>query len=265
MNLNSIADIQLLRESLDVECKLALGENGRGALPKDFWPTYSAFANTEGGVVLLGLREKQGEFVLENISDPAKVRKELFDGLNNRQKVSANLLTDRSVQEFVIEGKTLLAVEIPRASRTQRPVFLTTNPLDGHTYRRSNDGDRRVPDVEVKRMLAEQVEDSRDDRILHGYDFDDLCMETFRAYRQVFANREPAHPWNALDDIEFLKQLGGWRQDRQTGESGLTLAGLLMFGWMRTIHESLPNYMLDYQERAEARTERRWIDRLIHR
>lgn len=262
MNLNSLADIQLLRESIDVECKLALGENGQGALPKDFWPTYSAFANTEGGVVLLGLREKRGEFVLENISDPGKVRKELFDGLNNRQKVSANLLTDRSVKEFVIEGKTLLAVEIPRAPRTQRPVFLTTNPLDGHTYRRSNDGDRHVPDVEVKRMLAEQVEDSRDDRILHGYDFDDLCMETFRAYRQVFANREPAHPWNALDDIDFLKQLGGWRKDRQTGESGLTQAGLLMFGWMRTIHEVLPNFMLDYQERAEARAEKRWIDRL---
>lgn len=262
MNLNSLADIQLLRESLDVECKLALGEHGQGALPKDFWPTYSAFANTEGGVVLLGLREKHGTFVLEGIQDVAKVRKELFDGLNNRQKVSANLLSDHSVTEFVIEGKSLLAVEIPRASRSQRPVFLTTNPLDGHTYRRSNDGDRHVPDVEVKRMLAEQVEDSRDDRILHGYDFDDLCMETFRAYRQLFANREPAHPWNALDDIEFLKQLGGWRKDRQTGESGLTLAGLLMFGWMRTIQEALPNYMLDYQERAEARAERRWTDRL---
>lgn len=262
MTLNSLADIQLLRESIDVECKLALGEHGQGALPKDFWPTYSAFANTEGGVVLLGLRERQGTFVLEGIQDVAKVRKELFDGLNNRQKISANLLSDRSVQEFVIEGKTLLAVEIPRAPRTQRPVFLTTNPLDGHTYRRSNDGDRHVPDLEVKRMLAEQVEDSRDDRILQGYDLDDLCIETFRAYRQVFANREPAHPWNALDDIEFLKQLGGWRKDRHSGESGLTLAGLLMFGWMRTIQEALPNYMLDYQERAEARAERRWIDRL---
>ncbi|MCG6118891.1 MAG: putative DNA binding domain-containing protein [Aquimonas sp.] len=262
MNLNSLTDIQLLRESLDIECKLALGEDGRGALPRDFWPTYSAFANTEGGVVLLGLREKHGTFVLEGIQDVAKVRKELFDGLNNRQKVSANLLNDHAVKEFVIDGKTLLAVKIPRATRTQRPVFLSTNPLDGHTYRRSNDGDRRVPDVEVKRMLAEQVEDSRDDRILQGYDFDDMSMETFRAYRQVFANREPAHPWNALDDIEFLKQLGGWRKDRHTGESGLTLAGLLMFGWMRTLQEALPNYMLDYQEQVEAGADRRWIDRL---
>ena len=262
IDITSIADLELLRESLDLECKLAAGRDGRGTLPDDFWPTYSAFANTEGGVVVLGVREKQHQFLLEGIANIAKVRKELFDGLNNRQKVSANLLTDASVREVALEGRTLLVIDIPRATRKQRPVHLTTNPFAGHTYRRLNDGDRPLPDDEVRRMIAEQVEDSRDDRILRGYGFEDLCMETFRAYRQVFANREPVHPWNTLDDLEFLRQLGGWRKDRETGESGLTLAGLLMFGWMATIQEELSNYMLDYQERPEAKTELRWVDRI---
>lgn len=261
ITLHSPADLELLRESIDLECKLAAGRDGKGALPEDFWPTYSAFANTGGGVVVLGVREKKGQFHLEGIANPAKVRKELFDNLNNRKQVSANLLSDASVQEVELDGRTLLVVEIPRANRKQRPVHLTHNPF-GHTYRRLNDGDRVLPDEEVKRMLAEQVEDSRDDRILKGYHLDDLCEETLRAYRQVFANREPAHPWNALDDQEFLRQIGGWRRDRETDTAGLTLAGLLMFGWMSTIHEALPNYMLDYQERPEARTELRWVDRV---
>ena len=262
IEIQSIADIELLRESVDLECKLAAGRDGQGALPEDFWPTYSSFANTQGGVVVLGVREKQLQFSVEGIANIAKVRKELFDALNNRNKVSANLLDDASVREVVLEGRTILVIDIPRATRKQRPVHLTTNPFAGHTFRRLNDGDRPLPDDEVKRMLAEQVEDSRDDRILRGYDFNDLCMETFRAYRQVFANREPGHPWNALEDLEFLRQLGGWRKDRETGESGLTLAGLLMFGWMTTIQEELPNYMLDYQERPEAKIEQRWVDRL---
>lgn len=262
IDIQSIADLELLRESVDLECKLALGRDGLGALPEDFWPTYSAFANTEGGVVVLGVRDKQGQFTIEGITSVAKVRKELFDSLNNRQKVSANLLTDASVREVTLDGRTIFVIEIPRANRKHRPVHLTTNPFAGHTYRRLNDGDRPLPDDEVRRMIAEQVEDSRDDRILRGYDFSDLCMETFRAYRQVFANRDPAHQWNALDDMEFLRQLGGWRKDRETGENGLTLAGLLMFGWMTTIQEELPNYMLDYQERPEARIEQRWADRL---
>lgn len=231
-------------------------------MPEDFWPTYSAFANTQGGLVVLGMREKQGHFSVEGIANLLKVRKELFDSLNNRQKVSVNLLTDAAVRELILDGKTILLIEIPRAPRKQRPVFLTTNPLGGHTYRRLNDGDRPLPDDEVKRMLAEQVEDSRDDRILRGYDFDDLDAATFRSYRQVFTNRDPGHVWNGYEDREFLRHIGGWRKDRETGESGLTLAGLLMFGQMVTIQEELPNYMLDYQERPEAKTEVRWIDRI---
>ena len=261
IEIRSHADLALLRESVDLECKLAAGRDGQGAVPEDFWPTYSAFANTEGGVVVLGLRERQGHFTAEGIANVAKVRKELFDALNNREKVSANLLNDQTVREVTLDGRTLLVIEIPRARRKQRPVYLTTNPLSGHTYRRLNDGDRTVPDEEVKRMLAEQVEDSRDDRILRGYGFPDLCEESFRAYRQVFANRDSAHPWNALEDLEFLRHLGGWRQDRESGESGLTLAGLLMFGWMHTIQEELPHYMLDYQERPAAKVESRWTDR----
>jgi ATP-dependent DNA helicase RecG len=262
IEIQSIADLELLRESVDLECKLAVGRDGMGALPEDFWPTYSSFANTEGGIVLLGVSEKSGRFVIEGIVNIPKVRKELFDGLNNRQKVSVNLLSDAQVWELTLEGKTLLVVQVPRATRKQRPVYLTTNPFANHTYRRLNDGDRPLPDDDVKRMLAEQVEDSRDDRILHGYDLDDLDIGTFRAYRQVFVNRDPGHPWNSADDREFLRQIGGWRKDRETGRSGLTLAGLLMFGQMAAIQEEMPYYMLDYQERAEAKTEKRWIDRI---
>lgn len=262
MDVTSLEDLSLLRETVSLECKLAHGRDGKGALPEDFWPTYSAMANTDGGVVILGLRERKGQFEVAGIENPDKVRTELFNNLNNRQKVSANLLSDAQVREWSVDGKTLLVVEIPRARRQQRPVHLSRNPLDGNTYRRLNEGDRPVPDEDVKRMLAEQVEDSRDDRVLRNYGFDDLDMGTFRAYRQVFANRDPGHPWNAEDDLAFLQKIGGWRKDRETGEAGLTLAGLLMFGQLHTIQEALPLYMLDYQERPEARTERRWIDRL---
>ena len=119
-----------------------------------------------------------------------------------------------------------------------------------------------MTDEEVKRMLADQVEDSRDDKILPHYELADLDMGTFQAYRQVFSNRDPGHPWNTLPDEAFLQKIGGWKRNRETGEQGLTLAGLLMFGQMHVIQDILPFYMLDYQERPEARTERRWVDRL---
>jgi predicted HTH transcriptional regulator len=262
IKITSLADLELIRESVDLEFKLSVGKDGNGTLPQDFWPTYSAFANTEGGVIVLGVRERKHQFIVEGINDSDKVRRELFDGLNNRQKISANLLSDTSVQDVLINGLTVLLIDVPRATRKQRPVYITTNPFAGHTFRRLNDGDRVVPDNDVKRMLAEQVEDSRDDRILKGYDLVDLDLSTVQTYRQVFANRDPGHLWNGKDDREFLRLIGGWRRDRETGESGLTVAGLLMFGQFGAIQDELPNYMVDYQERPQAKAENRWIDRI---
>ena len=261
-SINSLEDLPLLRETVELECKLAQGQHGQGEVPKDFWPTYSAMANTHGGVVLLGVREKDGVFSIAGLANPAKVRADLFNNLNNPGKVSANLLTDADVQELALQGQTILLVRIPQATRKQRPVFLNGQPLD-HTYKRLNDGDRACDEETVKRMLAEQVEDERDARILSHFGMDDIDMEGLRIYRQMLKDEKPGHPYLEQDDFAFLQSLRGWRRDRSTGAEGLTLAGLLMFGRWSAIQEAVPHYFLDYQERPEAKTELRWVDRLV--
>lgn len=259
---HSLDDLSLLAETADLECKLSQGEDGKGALPKDFWLTYSAMANAHGGTVLLGVQEKQGRFSVAGIEDIEKVRRDLFNNLNNPTKVSVNLLSDADVTTQTIEGKSILVVQIPPAPRKQKPVYLNGQPL-GNTWRRLNDGDRRCDDEEVKRMMVEQVEDERDRRILRRYTMADLDLESLRVYRQMLRDEKPGHPFLDLDDFEFLRQIGGWRRDRESGEEGLTLAGLLMFGKWSAIQEAVPHYFVDYQERPEARTENRWVDRLV--
>lgn len=40
-----------------------------GGFPhKEFWPTYSSFANTDGGVIIIGVKEKNGNFYSEGLS-----------------------------------------------------------------------------------------------------------------------------------------------------------------------------------------------------
>lgn len=261
IELKTIDDIALLSESSDLECKRAGGKDGKGELPKDFWESYSALANTDGGTVLLGIKEKDGQFQLHGIERIEKVQKDLFDTANNSGKVSVNLLSNSSVEVVTIEGKQILRITVRRASREERPVYLNGNPL-GNSFIRMHEGDQRLSDEAVKRMLAEQAEDSRDTKILKGFDIEDLCEESLRTYRQVFTNRQPDHPWNALEMRPFLQRIGAWRTNRETGEQGLTAAGLLMFGYHTTIQEAFPYYMLDYQERPEAKAEKRWVDRI---
>ena len=262
---NTLEDIAALSESVELECKLAAGQDGKGKLPADLWTTYSAFANTHGGVILLGVREKPiGRFHLEGVSNPQRLITDLFNTLNNPSKLNCNLLSDRDVQQVELDGKTLLLIRVPAANRKQKPVYLNGNPLNGNTYRRLHDGDRKCDDATVRRMLAEQVQDSLDTRILQGFTLDDLDKETLHAYRNMLATHKPDHPWNAPDDAEFLRLFGGWRTDRETGEQGLSLAALLMFGHGAAITEAAPYYFLDYQELPEqGDSDTRWLDRVV--
>ncbi len=268
IEIRTLADIEALEETDEVECKLASGQDGQGKLPDDFWPTYSAFANNRGGIVILGLKEYKGakdarpRFELDaGIRNPQKVRTELFNLLNNRQKVSVNLLSDADVAVVPVDGKNVIVIRIPQATRRQKPVHLNGNPL-GHTYRRLHEGDRPCDDETVKRMLAEQIEDSRDNRILHGYSFNDLSLDTLQVYRQALRDKTPTHPFLEFDNLGFLTKIGGWRTDRESGIAGLTVAGLLMFGDGEAIRDEFPNYFLDYQERPEPKIELRWVDRI---
>ncbi|WP_194864922.1 ATP-binding protein [Alloalcanivorax profundimaris] len=260
--ISSLEDIAALKEGVDVECKLAQGRDGKGKLPKDFWETYSAFANTHGGDIFLGIREcANGRFEIAGVKDPGKIIDELWTGVNNPQKSSHCVLHDRWIKVVTIEGISAVHVHVPKAARKQRPVYLNGNPLTG-TYVRFNSTDQRQSEEAVRRMLAEQVEDARDGEILVGYGVEDLDIDSYNQYRQMYINRQPDHPWNQLGPQEFLYRIGGWRKDRESGRSGLTRAGLLMFGHLTAIREAFPNFMLDYQERPEPKAELRWVDRL---
>ncbi|MGO2497340.1 MULTISPECIES: RNA-binding domain-containing protein [Vibrio] len=258
--IQDLVDLQTLSESAELEFKLAQGQDGKGKLPDDFWPTYSAMANSRGGYVVLGVREKKGQLTLAGIEAIEVVRKQLFDIAGNNAKVNMNLLTDDNVQVATIDGKSLLVIEIPAARRDQKPVYLKNQPMK-ETYTRLHEGDHRCSEEQVKRMMAEQVEDSRDDKILTGFDFTDIDMDSLKAYKNLFAVAKPQHPWLELDLFELFKKLGGWRKDRQAGVEGITLAGVLMFGTWDAIQDAVPNYFVDYRERDEASVER-WIDRL---
>jgi predicted HTH transcriptional regulator len=258
----TLEDLSTLAESVDVECKAAQGRDGKGELPDDFWKSYSAMANGDGGVIWLGIQEKpRGTFRAVGLADIERVRKAIWDNLHNRKQISVNLLSEQQIAPVTVAGKTVLRVEVPRASRQAKPVHLGSNPLGG-TYLRRHEGDYQADDEAVRRMMAERIEDSRDERVLKGFDFSDLDMDTVAAYRNRFSAVKPGHVWADLSVPDFLERIGATGKHREENYSGLRLAGLLMFGRAEVIRDALPHYMVDYQERPEAKTERRWIDRL---
>jgi len=241
-------------ESDDLEFKSA-----KGGLPKSLWETYSAMANTHGGVILLGV-EDDGRII--GVEDVVRLKCDLWNTLNNRGKVNLNLLTDADVATVEQAEGTILAIHVPRANRYQRPVFIGQNPLAG-TYRRNYEGDYHCTEQEVARMLSDRSEEPADSRIIEHYTLEDVDLRSLQQYRNHFASLRPTHPWNSEDDLMFLTKLGGWRKDRAQGIEGLTVAGLQMFGKDDSLREALPQYHVDYREKLSGDANVRWTDRLV--
>lgn len=266
-----IRNIQDFNNYLDTllnqtECDDIEFKSAAGGFPSSFWETYSAFANTDGGTIVFGVKETNGKFSLNGLSEEQieKYKKDFWNGVNNPSTISCNLMNENNVRDAEYKGYRFLLFFIPRASKDQRPVFKTTDPYNG-TYKRNYEGDYKCSKKEVRRMFADADDQHpADSRILKNYTMDDIDMETIRAYRQKFSISSPDHPWLILNDIDLLKKLGGYRKDRETGEEGFTVAGLLMFGKSESITdiECTPNFFPDYREHLTEDENVRWTNRI---
>jgi ATP-dependent DNA helicase RecG len=256
MTLDQLLEALRLGESQDIEFKAA-----EGGLPRSLWETMSAFANTDGGTLVLGVAERDGVFVVEGVRKPEALLKAFWDAHNNPQKLNRPVCRESDVVVVPLDRHKLLCIHVPRAPRQQRPVFINGNPLLG-TYKRNYEGDYRCTETEVRQMLRDAGDEALDSQILDGFDLDDLDADTLAAYRNRFASRDPDHPFLALNEPDFLERIGALRRDRRSGAEGLTLAGLVMFGRERSLLDALPHFHLDYQEQLSSDPEERWTYRL---
>lgn len=247
-------------EAVDWEFKAA-----QGGFPNTVWDTYSAMANTDGGVIILGVEEADDHYEVRGVPNPDQTKRTFWNGVRNQQLVSVCVVNNDHVRSVEVAGQTLVAIHVPRATRQQRPVYRGRNPLSG-TYRRNEDGDYLCTPDEVRRMLAEQTGESLDTTILEGFGIEDLDPVSLQQYRQRWASREPDHPFLSQPEREFLESIGGYRVDRQSRLEGITTAGLLMFGKSRAILDphGVPGFHLDYREWLSESPEDRWTDRVTY-
>ena len=134
-------------ENNRIEAKKALG-----GLPHSIWETYSAFANTLGGIILLGVEEyKDKTLHTVDLPDPEALVREFWDALNDPDKASVNLLTSKHIRIENVNGDRIIVIEIPRAPRYCKPVFVYGNPVTG-TYRRNGEGDCHCSEEEMRAM-----------------------------------------------------------------------------------------------------------------
>ena len=230
--------IERYRENNRLEAKRA-----QGGFPHSVWETVVSFANTVGGLILLGVIEDENHaFHPVTLPDPQHLIDQFWLQIRNPHQISINLLQPQDVWIQPLQGKSIVVIQIPRAQKSQKPVYLGSSPFTG-SYLRSGEGDMRCAVDQVQTMLEERYHQLPDNRPLKDALPEDLDETQILAYRQYYRQCNPQSDWNAAQDMCFLTHINalGFDADQVLRPS---CAGMLMFGRQKAMQRWFPDLRL---------------------
>ena len=172
--------------------------SNKNDIPYGALEVYSAFANSNGGTIVLRIEETS-----KNIFESAKLslkeietlQKGFWDAINNSQKVSVNILVDKDVYVDDYDGYPVLVINVKRASRYEKPVYINNNLYNG-TYRRNHEGDYHCSKQEIDLMIKDSSSQSNDKTCLEEFTINDLNLESISSYKQMLKASNPGHIFN---------------------------------------------------------------------
>lgn len=239
----NLFNIEAYQENNRIEAKRATG-----GFPHSLWETYSAFANTIGGLILLGVEElPDRSFRVVGIPNSAEYLDIFWSHIMNPYEVSVNILSEQDVYIQTFESKDVMVIEVPRASRHSRPIYLGGNPFTG-SYRRDGEGDYHCTPEEVRSMLRDREDAPMDLAPVPFLSIEDLSLSSISHFRSLMASLSPEHMLNTVPNREFLLATGAATTDPLRHILPPTIAGLLLFGHFSVIQQTLPFYHVEYRE-----------------
>ena len=146
--------LQQYKENNRIEAKQAVG-----GLPHSIWETYSAFANSDGGLILLGVAEKKTDKTLYSVKlpDPWRLIAQFWEKVNDPRIVSKNILRKSDVTVELVGGNEIVVICVPKAKKTDKPIYIAGN--QDMAYYRRGEGDIRIPQERLEKMREESAKE----------------------------------------------------------------------------------------------------------
>ena len=201
-------------------CEIKSASRG---LPQSTGDTLSAFANGAGGIVVLGVSEKDGFVPVSDFDAKAMqdaVSTLCDDGMEPPLRPDVDLV--------ILEGRPALMVTIRELPPRDKPCYVKKKGLRSGSFIRTGDGDRRLTDYEIDRLLEEHEQPRHDASIVRDASMEDLDPGLVNG---LIARERAIHPRvsGALSDEMILLNLVVAKHDDQ-GVMRPTLGGLLALG-----------------------------------
>ena len=229
METNTAELIENLRRSQaengQVEVKAAAG-----GFPKSVLETVSAFANGDGGTILLGLTDPaEGLQPVEGFNAQA-VHDASVEAI--RSKITPRPPVDIHIEAVDIEAAEgqhrLVRIDVLPGDPTQKPYYIEAHGMYNGSYQRVGEADIRLTKYEIDRLLENRSQPRYDEELISEASFKDLSPTLVSAYVARLREEQP-RVFAALSDREVLLQARILRIDSE-GREVPTLGALLAMG-----------------------------------
>ena len=132
-------------------------KSAEGGAPKSIPDTISAFANTNGGTVIFGIRERRGFHAVDIDAKAVQA----YCAQAARELVEPPQAIDISILQF--EGKPVVVANVPEASAAAKPCYIRKIGRVHGSYIRTGDGDHKMSPYEIDRFIENQHRVARND------------------------------------------------------------------------------------------------------
>ena len=231
------------------------GEHGQVECKASAWQLHGhlgdglGLANTNGGILLLGIAERGGRFEVAGLVDAVKTQHDLVSGLREMLNVPVAAQVEPLVVNVSDAERVLLwAAYIPEAIAYQKPVYIRSQGLDKGCYNRVGGHDMPCTEDDLARFFQDRALIDPDMLPVPMAQRAELDAGQIRAFRQLVATQNPASSVLGYDDDDLLRAYGALSQPK--GETGWlpTVAGVLMFGTPALIQRCSPAFRVDLIE-----------------
>lgn len=196
-------------------------KSGSGGFPRSVVESVVAFANGDGGTVLIGVDESCG-FAVVPVPEIASYRDRLAQ-LSRDEVTPALQIT---IDIVPVEDGLVLVALVPPARPDQKPVYVTSKGVSTGAYIRSGDGDRRMTEAEIALTIGARTQPRYDIEAVEGTAVPDLDQGSLlRTLQRV---RAGSTALRTAEDVVVLRRLNILTAARD--HAPVTLAGLLTYG-----------------------------------
>lgn len=218
-------------EGITIEFKEA-----KKKLPDSLFESICSMLNRNGGHIFLGVKDN-GD-IMGVYKDYIKdMKKDFVSQCNNPEKLFPTAHLD--IKEYVDGEKHILYIYVYESS----DVHKTANKI----YDRNEDGDFDITSntTLISNLYIRKSSTYIENKIYPFATINDLRSDLIDKARIMAANRTANHPWTKMTDIEMLRSASLYERNLQTGEEGINLACILLFGKDDVIASALSYYRTD--------------------